>query len=74
MFVNIGWSQQVIGEFSIMDGGLENQTAGNLKSQGSSATEASTTWSISTTGGTTDESILDTADKISSVRKGNMQK
>lgn len=61
MFVNIGWSQQVIGEFSIMDGGLENQTAGNLKSQGSSATEASTTWSISTTGGTTDESILDTA-------------
>lgn len=58
---NYGWSQQVIGEFPIMDGGLENQTAGNLSSQGSSANgTASTTWSISTTGGTTDEKILDT--------------
>lgn len=44
-----------------MDGGLEGQTAGNLKSQGSSAKDvASETWSISTTGGTTDEKILDT--------------
>ena len=43
-----------------MDGGLENQTAGKLSSQGSSATDPSPTWSISTTGGTTDESILDT--------------
>lgn len=58
---NYGWGQQVIGEFPIMDGGLEGQTAGNLKSQGSSAKDvASETWSISTTGGTTDEKILDT--------------
>ncbi|QOD60968.1 T9SS type A sorting domain-containing protein [Polaribacter haliotis] len=58
---NFGWSQQVIGEFPIMDGGLENQTAGNMKSQGSSAKgTASTTWSISSTGGTTNEKILDT--------------
>jgi len=54
-------SGQVIGEFPIMDGGLENQSAGNLTGQGSSATgTASATWSISTTGGTTDEEILDT--------------
>ncbi|MFC0606081.1 T9SS type A sorting domain-containing protein [Winogradskyella pulchriflava] len=52
---------QIIGEFPIMDGGFENQTAGNLSSQGSSASgTASTSWSISTTGGTTDEEILDT--------------
>ena len=44
-----------------MDGGLEGQTAGNMKSQGSSAKgTASETWSISTTGGTTDEKILET--------------
>lgn len=59
--LNLGWSQQVIGEFPIMDGGAENQTAGNLASQGGDAKDtASTTWSISTTGGTTDEKILDT--------------
>jgi len=59
---NFAWSQQVIGEFPIMDGGLEGQSAGNLSSQGSSAKDtASTTWSISTTGGTTDEKILDTS-------------
>ncbi|WP_146190730.1 T9SS type A sorting domain-containing protein [Polaribacter aquimarinus] len=61
LLFNFGYSQQIIGEFPIMDGGLENQTAGNLKSQGSSAKDTpSTTWSISTTGGTTDEKILDT--------------
>lgn len=54
-------SGQVIGEFPIMDGGLEDQSVGNLSSQGSSASgTASTSWSISTTGGTTDEEILDT--------------
>ena len=66
--VNYGWSQQVIGEFPIMDGGLEAQSAGNLASQGSSATEPSPTWSISTTGGTTDEKILDTP---ADARSGN---
>ncbi|WP_136480696.1 T9SS type A sorting domain-containing protein [Cognatitamlana onchidii] len=67
--LNFGWSQQVIGEFPIMDGGLEGQTAGNLASQGSGAKDTpSPTWSISTTGGTTDESILDTP---SDARSGN---
>jgi len=61
LFLNYGWSQQIIGEFPIMDGGMENQTAGNLVGQGSGDTgTASTTWSISTTGGTIDEMILDT--------------
>lgn len=44
-----------------MDGGLENQRAGNFSGHGSKQKDtASEKWSVSTTSGTTDELILDT--------------
>lgn len=61
IFFHFGFSQQVIGEFPIMDGGLENQKAGNLSGQGSKQKDTpADKWSVSSTGGTTDELILDT--------------
>lgn len=46
------YSQQVIGEFTQVDGGMESQTADNtMSSQGSSASGTpSTIWSVSSTG------------------------
>ncbi|WP_298512083.1 T9SS type A sorting domain-containing protein [uncultured Kordia sp.] len=42
---------QVIGEFPIMDGGMESQTAGNMSSAGSGQTgTAQTAWTVSSTG------------------------
>ncbi|MBC8753393.1 T9SS type A sorting domain-containing protein [Kordia sp. YSTF-M3] len=42
---------QVIGEFPIMDGGMESQTAGNMSSAGSGqAGMAQTEWTVSSTG------------------------
>lgn len=61
IFFQFGYSQQVIGEFPVMDGGLENQKAGKFSGQGSKQKDApSETWSVSSTSGTTDEFILDT--------------
>ncbi|AXG68183.1 hypothetical protein KORDIASMS9_00373 [Kordia sp. SMS9] len=44
-------SGQVIGEFPIMDGGMESQTAGNMSSAGSGQSgTAQTEWTVSSTG------------------------
>ncbi|MBC7845995.1 MAG: T9SS type A sorting domain-containing protein [Flavobacterium sp.] len=60
---NISFGQQVIGEFAVMDGGFEGQTAGNV-----TATAASTSaWTFSTPSSATKEII----DNSSQSRSGN---
>lgn len=60
---NVSFGQQVIGEFAVMDGGFEGQTAGNV-----TATAASTSaWTFSTPSSATKEII----DNSSQSRSGN---
>lgn len=48
LLTNAGHSQQVIGEFPIMDGGMEAQSAGTISTAGSSSSgTAQTTWTVS---------------------------
>jgi len=48
LFANFGFGQQIIGEFPIMDGGMESQTAGTISTAGSSsAGTAQTEWTVS---------------------------
>ena len=48
LFAFSGFGQQVIGEFPIMDGGMEGQTAGQMSSAGSSQNGTpQTTWTVS---------------------------
>lgn len=60
---NLGWSQQVIGEFPEMDGGLEAQTADNtMSSAGSSQSGTpSTIWTVSSTSNSLVREITDDA-------------
>ncbi|MCX6723232.1 MAG: hypothetical protein NT094_04195, partial [Candidatus Staskawiczbacteria bacterium] len=48
----ISWGQQVVGSFPQMDGGYENQTAGNLVNTSIATGIQRTDWTVSTTSGT----------------------
>uniref|UniRef100_UPI00404B2FE2 T9SS type A sorting domain-containing protein n=1 Tax=Flavobacterium sp. TaxID=239 RepID=UPI00404B2FE2 len=69
LFVNLGFGQQVIGQFPTMDGGLEGQTATTtLSSIGSTGTPSETNWSVSSTGNSEVRTI---SDDPANARTGN---
>lgn len=61
--VNLSWSQQVIGEFPEIDGGMENQTAdATMSSAGSSQSGTpQTTWTVSSTSNAAVRAMTDDA-------------
>ena len=61
--VNLGWGQQVIGSFPVMDGGLEGQSITTLNT----ITPSTTNWTISTTTSNTKSVVTDG----SAARSGN---
>jgi hypothetical protein len=63
------FAQQVIGEFSIIDGGFEAQTAGAMSSAGSGQISTQqTAWTVSSTGNSATREIYDAA---ANARTGN---
>ncbi|WP_053002290.1 T9SS type A sorting domain-containing protein [Kordia jejudonensis] len=63
-------SGQVIGEFPIMDGGMESQTAGNMSSAGSGQSgTAQTVWTVSSTG---NSAVRDITNNAALARSGDV--
>lgn len=60
MFANFGFGQQVIGEFPIMDGGMEGQMAGTIPTAGSSNVGTpQTTWTVSSSSNSAQRLMFD---------------